>query len=38
MKEIAENLFKSFNNNKEGNEKDKGFICDLINFHNEKNN
>ena len=35
MKEIAENLFKSFNNNKEGNEKDKGFICDLINFHKE---
>ena len=35
IKEIAENLFKSFNNNKEGDEKDKKFISDLINFHKE---
>ena len=35
LKEIAENLFKSFNNNKEGDEKDKQFISDLINFHKE---
>ena len=33
LKEIAEQLFKSFNG-KEGDEKDKQFISDLINFHN----
>ena len=33
LKEIAENLFKSFNNGREGDEKDKLFISDLINFH-----
>ena len=35
IKEIAENLFKSFNNDKEGDEKDKKFISDLITFHKE---
>ena len=35
IKEIAENLFKSFNNDKEGDEKDEKFISDLINFHKE---
>ena len=35
IKEIAENLFKSFNNDKEGDEKDKKFISDLIQFHKE---
>ena len=33
LKEIAEQLFKSFNKNKEGDDKDKNFISDLINFH-----
>ena len=33
LKEIAENLFKSFNNNKEGDQNDKQFISDLIEFH-----
>ena len=35
IKEIAENLFKSFNNDKEGDERDKKFISDLISFHKE---
>ena len=35
LKEIAENLFKSFNNNEEGDEKDKQFIQDLISIHKE---
>ena len=33
LKEIAENLFRSFNNNIDGDEKDNKFISDLINFH-----
>ena len=33
LKEIAEQLFKSFNNGEEGDEKDNKFISDLINFH-----
>ena len=33
LEEIAKKLFKSFNNNKEGNENDNKFISDLISFH-----
>ena len=33
LEEIAKTLFKSFNNNEEGDEKDKDFISDLIAFH-----
>ena len=33
LKEIAEQLFKSFNNGEKGDEKDEKFISDLINFH-----
>ena len=34
LKEIAEQLFRSFNGGKEGDEKDKQFLLDLIDFHN----
>ena len=33
LKEITKKLFRFFNNNKEGDEKDTKFISDLINFH-----
>ena len=33
LREIAKKLFKSFNNNDEGDEVDKKFITDLISFH-----
>ena len=33
LEEIAKKLFKSFNNNKEGNKNDNKFISDLISFH-----
>ena len=35
LEEIANQMFKSFNNSKEGDEKDKKFISDLIKFHKE---
>ena len=35
LKEIAEELFKSFNGQKNIDEKDKNFISDLIDFHNK---
>ena len=35
LKKIAEELFKSFNNGHSGNEKDKQFITDLLDFHNK---
>jgi len=35
LKEIAESLFKSFNNNEKGDENDQKFISDLISFHKE---
>ena len=35
LKEIANELFKSFNNNSSGNKKDKQFITDLLDFHNK---
>ena len=35
LKEIAENLFKSFNNKEEGDKKDKQFIQDLISVYKE---
>ena len=35
LEQIAKELFKSFNDGKEGDEKDKKFISDLIKFHNE---
>ena len=34
LKEIAESLFCSFNNNEEGDKNDKKFLSDLIEFHN----
>ena len=35
LEEIANKLFKSFNNDLEGDDKDKKFISDLIEFHNK---
>ena len=35
LEEIAKQMFKSFNNDNEGDEKDKKFISDLIKFHKE---
>ena len=35
LKEIAENLFKSFNSKEEGDKKDKQFIQDLISAYKE---
>ena len=35
LEQIVKELFKSFNDGKDGNEKDNQFLLDLINFHKE---